>query len=257
MDKEIELIISRIKEFLESKSAIFDEKILPALEFMHNRNESVKANNINFWRQPDQKNLRLEISLLANNEEEVYQTELNSGLITNWNTVFSENDLMRFYDKHGDSIQLEIRIEKEFISWFIQNWYRIGGHKIENTKQVIIENSSALGFDLNSMNYDEAVDGEHKLNYHYSHILTEHEISQRLNIYEVIGNFRKEHIRILKNSENLVEIKYDNGKLSHTNLPNEFEDLIASANKERNRYKSIKILTAIVDKLIEQSYEEK
>jgi len=257
VQQEIEEKIKSIKEFFELRKEVFDDKILPALEFMQNRDSTIDANFVTFWRNPESKNLSLVISKIENDEEEVYESKFNCELISDWDSVFSARDLYQFYELHGESTQLEIRIEKEFLLWFIENWYRINGHKIKDTNQKIIENSSARGFDLNAMNYDEVVEGESRLNYKYNHKLSKHELEQRLKVYEVIENYTTDYHRILATPQNFVELKYSNSKLTHQNLPSELVELVELANKAPNKYFTLRYMTKIIDKLIELNYVEK
>ena len=254
-DQAIEEIVDEVVGHLNTKSHIFPDLIDPAISFMETRSEAVKANTINFWRNPESRNLRMEIAHLENNEEEIYDCSHNCDLLTDCDKIFSPSDMYDFSNKFGDTSKLMIRLEKEFLNWFIGNWYKINGQRLKNTNQTIIENSSALGFDLNSMNYDQVI-GNYQNQYKYSYELTETEILQRLNVYQVLSNHTNSITRNLTKDKKTVTLEIKKGKLSHTNLPTDLVSLISRTTSSSNKYDLLKTMSQIVDILIENNYRE-
>ena len=254
-DQAIEEIVDEVVGHLNTKSHIFSDLINPAISYMETRSDEVKANTINFWRNPESRNLRMEITHLENDEEEIYDCSHNCDLLTDCDKIFNPRDLYDFSNKFGDNGKLMIRLEKEFLNWFISNWYKINGQRLKNTYQTIIENSSALGFDLNSMNYDQVI-WNYQNQYKYSHELTEPEILQRLNVYQVVTNHTNSITRTLTKDKKTVTIEIKHGKLLHTNLPTDLVTLINKINSPSNKYDLLKTMSQIIDILIENNYRE-
>jgi hypothetical protein len=258
MKKETKHIIQSASEFLKTQSEDFKTKVMGVLDFMRNDGMEIKANSIYFWRNPDSKNLRLEIAILENDEYETYDCKLNQRLIQDWDSVFSPKQIYRFYEKNGEkeSIELELQIEFLFMNWFIDNWYQIDGHKLKNCNQVIIENSTAIGFDLNSMNYQYAIYGEEETQYKYSFKLSKQEIDKRLKVF----GFEKRYInsikRTLTNNQNIIDLEISESNLTYKNLPKEYISEIQEANSTNQDFEMLRTMTKIIDKLIELNYRE-
>ena len=105
------------------------------------------------------------------------------------------------------------------------------------------------------MNYDQVI-GNYQNQYKYSYELTETEILQRLNVYQVLSNHTNSITRNLTKDKKTVTLEIKKGKLSHTNLPTDLVSLISRTTSSSNKYDLLKTMSQIVDILIENNYRE-
>ena len=198
---------------------------------------SVNANSINYWRNPKSKNLRLGIAMIENDEYEIFNCEFNQNLIEDWDSAFSPRLYYLFSNQYGEneSIKTDIQLEFLFISWFIDNWYEINGHKLANTKQGIIKNSSVIGFDFNSMNYDYALGSEGENEYKYSFKLNKQQTTKILSVFKFERGYKNSIKRCLSNNQEIVDLELSRNKLSYKNLPELYLTDIEEANSTRKK----------------------
>jgi len=198
---------------------------------------SVNANSINYWRNPKSKNLRLKIAMIENDEYEILNRKFNQNLIEDWDSAFSPRLYYLFSNQYGENepIKIDIQLEFLFISWFIDNWYEINGHKLTNTKQEIIENSSVIGFDFNSMNYDYALGSEGENEYKYSFKLNKQQTTKILSVFKFERGYKNSIKRCLSNNQEIVDLELSRNKLSYKNLPELYLTDIEEANSTRKK----------------------